>query len=62
MKPEQCVDAGRHHTPVPDGYVDRSEDAQLRLSRGQSQERCPTCCLWAVWRTKGGRRAAGSGP
>jgi hypothetical protein len=51
----------RHHTPVPDGYVARSEDADRRLARGQRQERCPTCGLWAVWRTKSGGRAGGSG-
>lgn len=60
LRREDCPDSGRLHTPVPDGYVDRAEDAEQRLAKLQRQERCPTCGLWAVWRTRTGRRAMGS--
>ena len=57
---EDCPDRGRLHTPVPEGYIERSEDAERRLAKGQSQHRCPTCGFWATWRNRTGRRAPGS--
>lgn len=43
-----CSDQDQH-TPVPDGYVDRSEWAKQMLARGAAQRRCPTCGLYAIW-------------
>lgn len=60
MRADDCPSRGRHHTPVPDGYVDRALDADRRMALGQEQQTCPVCGLWAVWVTKGGRRATGS--
>jgi hypothetical protein len=53
---EDCPDVG-NHTPVPSGYLERAEDAERRVARGQYSERCQTCGFWAIWRTKSGRKA-----
>lgn len=57
---ETCPGRGRYHTPVPEGYVERGEDAEARLAKGQFQKSCPVCGLWAMWYTQGGGRAQGS--
>lgn len=43
-----CHDRDKH-TPVPSGYVDRSEWAKQMIYRGSVQRRCPTCGLYAIW-------------
>jgi hypothetical protein len=39
------------HTPCPDGYLDWHEWAEKK-SRTHTQEKCPHCGLWAVWKRK----------
>jgi hypothetical protein len=58
-KPGDCPDENKH-TTMPAGYVDRAEDADRRMALGQTQHQCPTCGLWAIWRTASGRRARDS--
>ena len=43
-----CPDRAKH-SPMPSGYVDRSEWAGSMLSHGARQLRCPTCGLYAIW-------------
>jgi hypothetical protein len=40
-----CPDA-LHDFPLPSGYVDASEEAMSRLSRGWSSKRCRRCGLY----------------
>jgi len=39
------------HTPMPPGYMDRYEWAQMAM-KTHAQVRCPHCGLWAVWLPK----------
>jgi hypothetical protein len=60
IEPDAPCPTPERHTRVPDGYLERVDDARARLGRGQYQERCPGCGLWKVWKTRGGTRARGS--
>lgn len=43
-----CPDRDKH-SPMPTGYVDRSEWAATMLTHGAAQRKCPTCSLYAIW-------------
>lgn len=47
---EDCPDA-RKHTKQPAGYVDRALWGE-RKAKTHTQERCPTCGFWVIWRRK----------
>ena len=32
--------------PMPDGYIQRQEWAEVHLKAGLKQEQCDSCCLW----------------
>ncbi len=32
--------------PMPDGYINRQEWADVHLNAGLKQEQCSSCCLW----------------
>ena len=54
-----CPDHERLHTPVPYRYAERLADANVRFERGERQQRCPTCSVWAVWVDTNGQRVGG---
>lgn len=45
-----CPDRAKH-TPCPSGYVAWHEWAEKK-AKTHTQERCPTCLLWAIWKPK----------
>lgn len=46
---DKCPDREKFHTPHPTTYLGHSV-WMAQMSECHTQEKCPTCGLWAVWR------------